>query len=143
MPLFLNTSDPGFGAAFAAFLTTRREDTPEVDDTVAAIIADVRARGDAAVIELTERFDRLSLTPDRLAFSAAEITAECAKVSATDRAALELAAERIRALITRTRCPATRAGPMRRARRSAGAGGRWRRRGCMCRGELRPTRPRC
>ena len=97
MPLFLNTSDPGFGAAFAAFLTTRREDAPEVDDTVAAIIADVRARGDAAVIELTGRFDRLSLTPDRLAFSAAEITAECAKVSATDRAALELAAERIRA----------------------------------------------
>lgn len=64
---------------------------------VAGIIADVRARGDAAVIELTARFDRLELTPERLAFSEAEIEAEIATVSAEDRAALELAAERIRA----------------------------------------------
>src|SRR5690606_6069095 len=58
---------------------------------------EVRARGDAALIELTARVDRLELTPDRLAFSAAEIAAECATVGAEDRAALELAAGRIRA----------------------------------------------
>ncbi len=97
MPIFLNTNDADFEAAFAAFLTTKREDSPDVDAVVADIIADVRARGDAAVIELTAKFDRLELTPQTLAFTPEEIETECAKVSAEDRAALELAAERIRA----------------------------------------------
>ncbi len=97
MPLHLNTRDPGFEAAFTALLAMKREDSPEVDETVAAIIADVRARGDAAVIELTARFDRLDLTPATLAFTADEIEAECAKVSPEDAAALALAAQRIRA----------------------------------------------
>jgi len=97
MPIFLNTNDADFEAAFAAFLTTKREDSPDVDAIVADIIADVRARGDAAVIELTAKFDRLELTPQTLAFTPEEIEAECAKVSDEDCAALELAAERIRA----------------------------------------------
>ena len=97
MPQFLTTTDPDFDAAFAALLTMKREDAPDVDAVVAGIIADVRERGDAAVIELTERFDRLSLTPQSMAFSAGEIAAECDKVSPEDRAALELAAARIRA----------------------------------------------
>ncbi|WP_284165882.1 histidinol dehydrogenase [Frigidibacter sp. SD6-1] len=97
MPQFLNATDPGFDAAFAAFLTTKREDAPDVDQAVAAIIEEVRARGDEALVELTARFDRLELTPGTLAFSDAEIDAECAKVAAEDRAALEMAAERIRA----------------------------------------------
>ena len=96
MPHFLNTQDAGFEAAFTALLGMKREDSPDVDATVAAIIADVRARGDAAVIELTARFDRLELTPATLAFTPAEIAAEVAKVSPEDRAALELAAARIR-----------------------------------------------
>ena len=97
MPIFLNTNDADFEAAFATFLTTKREDSPDVDAIVADIIADVRARGDAAVIELTAKFDRLELTPETLAFTPEEIEAECAKVSSEDRAALELAADRIRA----------------------------------------------
>jgi histidinol dehydrogenase len=97
MPHFLTTTDRDFEAAFAALLTMKREDSPDVDEAVAAIIAEVRATGDKAVIALTERFDRLTLTPDTLAFSSEEIAAECQKVSAEDRAALELAAERIRA----------------------------------------------
>ena len=97
MPHFLTTQDAGFEAAFTALLGMKREDSPDVDATVAAIIADVRARGDAAVIELTAKFDRLELTPETLAFTAAEIAAEVARVSAEDRAALELAATRIRA----------------------------------------------
>ncbi|MFV0336494.1 MAG: histidinol dehydrogenase [Tropicimonas sp.] len=97
MPLFLDSADQDFEARFAAFLTTKREDAPDVDEAVAAIIADVRARGDAAVIELTERFDRFALNPESLAFSAAEIDAHCARVPAPERAALELAAGRIRA----------------------------------------------
>ncbi len=103
MPQFLNSTDAGFEAAFAALLTMKREDAPDVDQAVAAIIADVRARGDAALTELTARFDRLSLTPDRLAFSPAEIEAECARVPPADREALELAAARIRAYHERQR----------------------------------------
>ena len=97
MPQFLDTKDTDFDTAFAALLAAKREDSPDVDDTVAAIIADVRARGDAAVIELTAKFDRLELTPERLAFTPAEIAAAVETVSPEDRAALELAAERIRA----------------------------------------------
>jgi len=97
MPQFLSTRDAGFEAAFAALLEQKREADEDVDQAVATIIADVRARGDAAVIALTARFDRLDLTPQTLAFSQAEIAAEVAKVSAEDRAALELAADRIHA----------------------------------------------
>ena len=101
MPQFLATDRADFEARFAAFLTTKREDAPDVDATVAAIIKDVRDRGDAAVIDLTARFDRLTLTPETLAFSPAEIDALCARVGADDMAALEVAAERIRAYHTR------------------------------------------
>ncbi|KAJ55790.1 histidinol dehydrogenase [Actibacterium mucosum KCTC 23349] len=101
MPQFLNTADSDFEARFTDLLGAKREDSPEVDDVVAGIIADVRARGDAAVLELTAKFDRLQLTAETLAFSPEQIAAECAKVSSADRAALELAADRIRAYHTR------------------------------------------
>ncbi|WP_071673981.1 histidinol dehydrogenase [Nioella nitratireducens] len=97
MPVFLNSSDDGFEARFKALLEMKREDSPDVDETVAGIIADVRARGDAAVIALTERFDRLTLTPETLAFTPDEIAAAIEQVPADEREALELAAERIRA----------------------------------------------
>jgi histidinol dehydrogenase len=97
MPQFLNTSDPDFEARFAALLGAKREDSPDVDATVAEIIADVRKRGDAAVIALTSKFDRLDLTAEALRFSTEEIDAFCAQVSDEERAALELAADRIRA----------------------------------------------
>jgi histidinol dehydrogenase len=97
MTFFLSITDRDFEAAFTALLGMKREEAEDVDQAVAAIIADVRARGDAAVLDLTARFDRMNLTADRLEFSAAEIEAEIAKVSAEDRAALELAADRIRA----------------------------------------------
>ena len=97
MPSFLNTKDADFEARFNTLLGQKREDSPDVDDAVAAIIADVRARGDAAVLELTSRFDKLALTAETMAFSQAEIDAEIARVAPEDRAALELAAERIRA----------------------------------------------
>jgi len=97
MPQFLNTADADFEQAFTALLGAKREDSPDVDAIVADIIADVRARGDAALVELTEKFDRMSLTADRLQISEAEIDAAIENVSADERAALELAAERIRA----------------------------------------------
>ncbi len=103
MPLMLSTRAAGFEADFASLLGGKREDAQEVDDAVAAIIADVRARGDAALIELTARFDRLELTPATLALSQSEIDAACARVAPEDRAALEKAAERIRAYHLRQR----------------------------------------
>lgn len=96
MPQFLDTTDPDFEAQFAAVLGMKREQDPQVDADVAAIIADVARRGDAAVIALTEKFDGMTLTPDRIAFSEAEIDAAIAEVPAGERAALELAAARIR-----------------------------------------------
>ncbi|SPH24990.1 Histidinol dehydrogenase [Defluviimonas aquaemixtae] len=97
MPVFLSTADETFEPAFAELLSTKREDAPDVDAAVAAIIADVRARGDAAVLELTAQFDRLELTPGTLTFSEGEIEEQIAKVPAEEREALELAAGRIRA----------------------------------------------
>jgi len=101
MPQFLNTTDPDFEARFVALLGAKREDSPDVDGVVADIIADVRLRGDVAVLELTAKFDRLELTPQTMRFSPEEIEAECALVSDADRAALELAATRIRAYHSR------------------------------------------
>jgi len=97
MPVFLDTRQDDFETAFAALLGAKREDSPDVDAVVSGILADVRARGDAAVLELTAKFDRLTLTADGLRFSEAEIAAECAKVPEKERHALEIAAERIRA----------------------------------------------
>ncbi len=103
MPVFLTTTDPGFEAAFQGLLGQKRDADEDVDQAVATIIADVRARGDRAVIDLTQRFDRLTLTPETLAFNPAEIAAAIAKVNSEDRAALELAANRIRAYHERQR----------------------------------------
>ena len=97
MPVFLNHANADFEAQFSALMGMKREEAEDVDRDVAAIIADVRARGDEAGIELTAKFDHLALTPAKLAFSADEIAAEVGKVSVEDRAALELAAARIRA----------------------------------------------
>lgn len=97
MPVHLDASDPDFDSRFTALLNAKREDSPEVDDAVAAIIAEVRAHGDAALIALTERFDRLTLTPETLRIGADEVEAHCATVDDADRAALEQAAARIRA----------------------------------------------
>ena len=101
MPVFLDATAPDFEAAFATLLNAKREDSPDVDAIVADIIHDVRTRGDAAVIELTSKFDRIDLTADTMQVSGAEIKDAIARVSAEDRAALELAAERIRAYHSR------------------------------------------
>ncbi len=96
MPQFLDTNDVDFEDRFQALIAAKREDAPDVDEAVAGIIADIRTRGDAALIELTAKFDRLELTPETLAFTPDEIEAEIAKVEPDEKAALELAAVRIR-----------------------------------------------
>ena len=97
MPQFLDTMADHFDTDFAALLSAKREDSPDVDAVVADIIARVRRDGDYAVLALTSQFDRLDLTPETLAFSPDDIEAYCAQVNDADRAALELAADRIQA----------------------------------------------
>ncbi len=97
MPRRLNAADPGFEAEFAALLAAKREADVDVNETVAAILADVRARGDDAVIEYTETFDRIALTPETMRFTEAEIDAAAAQCDADALDALKLAAARIRA----------------------------------------------
>ncbi|MEC9345354.1 MAG: histidinol dehydrogenase [Pseudomonadota bacterium] len=101
MPRRLDATAPDFEAAFRALLDDKRETAQDVDDVVAAIIADVRARGDAALIDYTERFDRVRLTPERLRFTAAEIAAARDACDPAALAALDLAASRIEAFHAR------------------------------------------
>ena len=96
MPQFLDATAANFEADFTALLGAKREDSPDVDAVVADIIAHVRRDGDAALLALTSKFDRLNLTPDTLAFSPDEIDAYCQQVSEDDRTALQIAADRIR-----------------------------------------------
>ncbi len=97
MPLRLDASQPGFAAAFAAFLDARREAEAHVDDAVAAILADVRARGDRALIAYSKKFDRIDLTQTNLRITQAEIAAAENGCAPDQLAALRLAAERIEA----------------------------------------------
>lgn len=91
----LATREPGFEAAFAAMLAAARETTERVDAQVASILADVRARGDAALCEYTERFDRVSLSAANLRVPPAEIEAALSRVPQALMAAIDLAARRI------------------------------------------------
>ena len=58
----LKTADATFDADFDTFLSTKREVPEDVERAVQSIISDVRARGDAAVIEFSKKFDRIELT---------------------------------------------------------------------------------
>ncbi|MBM3589202.1 MAG: histidinol dehydrogenase [Alphaproteobacteria bacterium] len=92
----LDTRDAGFEAAFTALLDDARETTQKVDGVVAGIIADIRARGDAALVECTARFDRWQPTnAAALRVTQAEIDAADATIAPELRTALNLAAERI------------------------------------------------
>ena len=101
MPQFLDAQAADFEATFTTLLNAKREDSPDVDAIVAGIIADVRARGDEAVLELTEKFDRIALTPDTMRVTADEVEEAASQVAPDVRAALELAAERITAYHSR------------------------------------------
>lgn len=92
----LDVSSANFAAEFDALVDARREAPSDVSARVAAIIADVRERGDEALIELTRRFDRLDLTPATLAVPHTEIDAALKAIGTREREALELAAARIR-----------------------------------------------
>ena len=91
----LNAADAGFAQDFQNLLFAKREEEEDVAAVVRGIISDVRKRGDAAVVELTNRFDRANVTSSTLKLSAAEIEAALGKVSKEQLAAIETAAARI------------------------------------------------
>ena len=97
MTLRLSTTDADFEARFQALLTAKRAEEEDVDAQAAAIIADVRARGDDAVLDYTARWDRLTLSAAELRLSDAEISDVADKADPRALAALEIAAARIRA----------------------------------------------
>ena len=97
MPQRLDSNQPDFEAAFASVLSAKREQAADVDAVVAGIVADVRRHGDAALIEYTARFDRLTLEPGQLRVSPDEIAAATEAVAKEQLEALTLARDRIRA----------------------------------------------
>ena len=95
MPLRLEASQDGFSQSFEAFLAERREAAVDVRDDVARILGQVKEKGDAALIALTAKYDRLDLPADSLRVSVTEILAARESCSAEAIAALEIAQARI------------------------------------------------
>ncbi len=93
----LDSRDAGFDAGFASLLQIRRESSTDVDDIVRAIIADIRRRGDEALIEYTSRFDKLELAAGNMMIEKAKIDAAMAECNPAALDALHLAHERISA----------------------------------------------
>ncbi|WP_300710955.1 histidinol dehydrogenase [Limnohabitans sp.] len=96
-PLQLNTADAGFEAAFAARLHWSADTDAAIEQRVADILADVQQRGDAAVLEYTQRFDGLQAADVKaLEITQAELQAALDSLPAVQREALQAAAARVR-----------------------------------------------
>ena len=98
--LRLSASDPDFESVFAAFVNARREADADVSRDVAAIVAQVRAEGDAALKDYTARFDGHDLDVSGWEIGKGERRAALANLDPELRKAIELAAERIAAYHT-------------------------------------------
>ena len=98
MAVRLDNRQDGFEQGFSALLASKREATVDVADTVSSIIADVRARGDAALLDLTAKFDGMKAgSMAELAVPRSEIDAALEALTPALRDSLETAAARIRA----------------------------------------------
>lgn len=103
MAIRLDYLTPGFEDEFAAFLTTKREVSEDVNAVVKTIIDDVRARGDAALADYTKKFDGLDFAVTGMVVTAEEIDAAINAVPSEVLGALKVAAVRIEAHHTRQR----------------------------------------
>lgn len=101
--LRLDSRAPDFGSAFDALVGARRESDGDVSRDVAATLADVRVRGAVAVAELTQRFDGFDLDAEGWQINPTDCAAALATLDPDLRAALELAAARIRTFHERQR----------------------------------------
>jgi histidinol dehydrogenase len=95
MAITLRQSEPGFEQRFAAFLSTKREVSADVEAVVRDIVQRVRTQGDAALIDYTRKFDRADLEELGIAVSRADIEAAYIAADAATVEALKLARERI------------------------------------------------
>jgi histidinol dehydrogenase len=100
----LDSRDPGFKSALSTLLAFEATEDESIDRAAAGILADVRARGDAALVEYTQRFDRMpGASAQTLEIPKAEWQAALAALPAAQRNALEAAAERVRSYHERQR----------------------------------------
>ena len=95
MPIRLDARAADFPAKFRSFLDAKREASADVEQVVRAIIADVAARGDAALIALTQKFDRVDLGTIGMRVRSDELEAATAACEAVALDALKLARDRI------------------------------------------------
>jgi histidinol dehydrogenase len=95
MPIRLDSRSADFTGRFSAFLAMKREVSADIEAATRAIVDDVAARGDAALIEATQKFDRLELDAGGLCITAAEVDAAVKACDAETLDALKLARDRI------------------------------------------------
>lgn len=95
MPKFLNSQEAGFLQTLASILAVKIETSEAINTTVLAILGDVKRRGDEAVVEYTNRFDRVNLKISDLRVPASAIEEAYLQCGKAEREALELAAGRI------------------------------------------------
>jgi histidinol dehydrogenase len=95
MPIRLDSKSADFPARFAAFLAAKRETTDDVAQSVNAIIADVRERGDRALLDLSKKFDRVDVEKIGLRVSRDEIALAGATCDRKALDALKFARDRI------------------------------------------------
>src|SRR5271165_4051602 len=99
----LDAQAPDFEEKFKALLAQKRDLAPDVDAAVKTIIDDVIARGDAALVDYSRRFDRIDLEKSGIAVSRAEVGSAEGRCSKAQLDALDLALERILAFHERQR----------------------------------------
>jgi histidinol dehydrogenase len=100
----LDSRDPGFKSALSTLLAFEATEDESIDRAAAGILADVRARGDAALVEYTQRFDRMpGASAQTLEIPKADWQAALAALPAAQRNALEAAADRVRSYHERQR----------------------------------------
>src|SRR5258708_8174602 len=97
MPLSLNSQSADFPLRFRGLLAVKREAAEDVEQVVRGSVADVAARGDTALFELTARFDRIALTKWNVRVTAAELEKAQKACQSAAVAALKLARDRIEA----------------------------------------------
>src|SRR5215475_3607964 len=95
MPVRLDRSSADFDKRFAQFLAAKREVAADVEAAARAIVQDVATRGDAALIEATKKFDRLTIDASGLRVSAADIEAAVKACDTATLDALKFARDRI------------------------------------------------
>ncbi len=96
MPIRLDASKEGFEASFVELLSMKREVSFDVEQTVRAIVVDVQARGDEALIELSQKFDRIDLRARGIKVSASELDEAVQNADPKVVEALTFAAQRIK-----------------------------------------------